>query len=204
MRPELIQASDLLRRNTPEAVDEAIGLLQNTVYSFSMKVCGHPEDAEDTMQEVLYRSLGHLAKIQDPQALAVWLYTVTRNRCWRMRRKGASAPKHILSLDELMPDEAELGRLLQDAAAGPEGQSAARRTAPPAAPGGPANSRTTTHSSRAARHGGVDHRTGRAGPRPANWDGPGSPPPGAPCHTQGDEQNAGRRTQSAGEQQASP
>jgi RNA polymerase sigma-70 factor (ECF subfamily) len=120
MRPELIQASDLLRRNTPEAVDEAIGLLQNTVYSFSMKVCGHPEDAEDTMQEVLYRSLGHLAKIQDPQALAVWLYTVTRNRCWRMRRKGASAPKHILSLDELMPDDAELGRLLQDATAGPE------------------------------------------------------------------------------------
>ena len=120
MRPELIQASNLLRRNTPEAVDEAIGLLQNTVYSFSMKVCGHPEDAEDTMQEVLSRSLQHLAKIQDPQALAVWLYTVTRNRCWRMRRKGASAPKHILSLDELMPDEAELGRLLQDAAAGPE------------------------------------------------------------------------------------
>ena len=120
MRPELIQASDLLHRNTPEAVEEAIGLLQNTVYSFSMKVCGHPEDAEDTMQEVLYRSLGHLAKIQDPQALAVWLYTVTRNRCWRMRRKGASAPKHILSLDELMPDETELGRLLRDAAAGPE------------------------------------------------------------------------------------
>jgi RNA polymerase sigma-70 factor (ECF subfamily) len=120
MRPELIQASDLLRRNTPEAVDEAIGLLQNTVYSFSMKVCGHPEDAEDTMQEVLYRSLGHLAKIQDPQALAVWLYTVTRNRCWRMRRKGASTPRHIQSLDELMPDGAELGRLLQDAAAGPE------------------------------------------------------------------------------------
>ncbi len=120
MRPELIQASDLLRRNTPEAVEEAIGLLQNTVYSFSMKVCGHPEDAEDTMQEVFSRSMGHLGKIQDPQALAVWLYTVTRNRCWRMRRKAASAPKHILSLDDLMPDEAELGRLLQDAGESPE------------------------------------------------------------------------------------
>ena len=121
MRPELIQASDLLRRNTPEAIEEAIGLLQSTVFSFSMKVCGHPEDAEDTMQEVLSRSLGHLAKIQDPQAIAVWLYTVTRNRCWRMRRKGASAPKHMLSLDDLMPDDAELGRLLQDAAESPEG-----------------------------------------------------------------------------------
>ena len=121
MRPELIQATELLHRNTPEAVEEAIGLLQNTVYSFSMKVCGHTQDAEDTMQEVLSGSLGHLAKLQDPQALALWLYTVTRNRCWRMRRKVASAPRHILSLDELMPDEAELGRLLQDAAESPEG-----------------------------------------------------------------------------------
>src|ERR1035437_4158824 len=99
MRPELIQAADLLHRNTPEAVEEAIGLLQNTVYSFSMKVCGHPEDAEDTMQEVLYRSLGHLARIHDPQELAVWLYTVTRNRCWRMRRKSAHAPKATVALD---------------------------------------------------------------------------------------------------------
>lgn len=121
MRPEVIQASELLRRNTPEAIEEAIGLLQNTVYSFSMKVCGHPEDAEDTMQEVLYRSLKHLAKIQDPQALAVWLYTVTRNRCWRMRRKPAHAPSQTYSLDELMPDEAELGRLLGDVAKSPEG-----------------------------------------------------------------------------------
>jgi RNA polymerase sigma-70 factor, ECF subfamily len=121
MRPELIQAAELLHRNTPEAIEEAIGLLQGTVYSFSMKVCGHPEDAEDTMQEVLSRSLSHLAKIQDPKALAVWLYTVTRNRCWRMRRKPASAPTHMLSLDELMPDELELSRLLQDAAESPEG-----------------------------------------------------------------------------------
>jgi len=120
MRPELIRATDLLQRNTPEAVEEAIGLLQNTVYSFSMKVCGHPEDAEDTMQEVLSRSIAHLAKIHTPQQMAVWLYTVTRNRCWRMRRKPAHAPANLLSLDELMPDNEELGRLLEDAAMGPE------------------------------------------------------------------------------------
>lgn len=120
MRPELAQAAEKLQQNTPEALEEAIALLQNTVYSFSMKVCGHPEDAEDTMQEVLFRSLPHLARIKEPEALAVWLYTVTRNRCWRMRRKGASAPKQMVALDDLMPDEAELGRLLEDAAQGPE------------------------------------------------------------------------------------
>ncbi len=121
MRPELTQATELLRTNTPEAIEEAIGLLQNTVYSFSMKVCGHPEDAEDTMQEVLYRSIRHLTKLQDPRALAVWLYTVTRNRCWRMRRKSSNAPKAMVALDDLMPDDAELGRLLEDASESPEG-----------------------------------------------------------------------------------
>src|SRR5208283_127751 len=61
------------------------------------------------------------AKIQTPQQMAVWLYTVTRNRCWRMRRKPAHAPANLLSLEELMPDNEELGRLLEDATVGPEG-----------------------------------------------------------------------------------
>jgi RNA polymerase sigma-70 factor (ECF subfamily) len=124
MRPELTKAIDLLQRNTPEAVDEALGLLQNTVYSFSMKVCGHPEDAEDTMQEVLFRSLKHLGKMQDPRALSVWLYTVTRNRCWQMRRKPANHAGRNLSIDELMPDDAELAALLEDAGVSPEGSAA--------------------------------------------------------------------------------
>jgi RNA polymerase sigma-70 factor, ECF subfamily len=120
MRPELIQAAKLLRRAEPDSMSEAIRLLQSTVYSFSMKVCGHTEDAEDTTQEVLVRSLSHLAKIDEPRALAVWLYTATRNRCWRMRRRTADSPKETLSLDELMPNEFELGLLLQDSAPSPE------------------------------------------------------------------------------------
>lgn len=120
MRAELSQAISLLRTGRAESVGEAIRLLQGTVYAFSMKVCGHREDAEDTMQDVLMRSLPHLAKIEEPRALAVWLYTVTRNRCWRSRRRRAHAPKETLSLDELMPDAVELARLLQDGSAGPE------------------------------------------------------------------------------------
>src|ERR1700674_2242706 len=120
MRTELIDAITLLRSGNAENVEEAIRLLQGTVFAFSMKVCGHREDAEDTMQEVLMRSLPHLAKLDDSRALAVWLYTMTRNRCWRSRRKSTHAPTQTLSLDELMPDEAELQRLLQDGAPGPE------------------------------------------------------------------------------------
>jgi RNA polymerase sigma-70 factor, ECF subfamily len=120
MRQDLTKATELLQSKRPESVEEAVRLLQNTVYSFSMKVCGHREDAQDTMQEVLIRSLPHLAKISEPKALAVWLYTVARNHCWRMRRKSVNAPRQTLSLDELMPDKAELGLLLQDSAANAE------------------------------------------------------------------------------------
>jgi RNA polymerase sigma-70 factor (ECF subfamily) len=122
VRSELIRASDLLRLNTPEAVAEAVGLLQNTVYSFSMKMCGHREDAEDTMQEVLFRSMKYLPKLQDPSALAAWLYTVTRNRCRRLRGAADALQSHRLSLDELMPDEDELRELLLDKTNSPEGK----------------------------------------------------------------------------------
>ncbi len=122
MRPELIDAVRLLHKNDADSVEEAIRLLQGTVYAFSMKVCGHPQDAEDTMQDVLFGSLAHLAKIRDAKALAVWLYTVTRNRCWRSRRRALHAPKQTLSLDELMPDETELADLLQGNGQNPEQQ----------------------------------------------------------------------------------
>lgn len=120
MRPELIQAAELLRRNTPQDVERAIGLLQDTVYSFSMKMCGHREDAEDTTQDVLFKSLRHLSRFPDPNALAAWLYTVTRNRCRRIRRTHGDAPARKLSLEELMPGELELQQLLLSGEDSPE------------------------------------------------------------------------------------
>lgn len=108
MRPELIEAAKMIRRGEFE---QALPLLQKTIFSFSMKVCGHREDAEDTTQDVLLKSIRHLEGIEEPQALAVWLYKVTRNRCWMSRRRSKFAPQHVLSLDELMPDAAELEAL---------------------------------------------------------------------------------------------
>jgi RNA polymerase sigma-70 factor, ECF subfamily len=120
MRPEFIRAVDLLRQNTPDSISEAIGLLQNAVYSFSMKVCGHREDAEDTAQEVLLRSLKHLSKLQEPAGLAAWLYTVARNRCSRVRSRVQESPARRVSLDELMPEEWEIKQLLLDSSESPE------------------------------------------------------------------------------------
>ena len=120
MPQALEHALQLIRENRPDSLDRALALLQNTVYSFSMKVCGHPQDAEDTMQDVLLKSIPYLAKFDTPQALTVWLYKVARNRCISRHRGSAVSRSKNLSLDELMPDRRELQELLQSAAPNPE------------------------------------------------------------------------------------
>ena len=101
-------------------MEQALALLQNTVFSFSMRVCGHREDAEDTMQEVLLKTVPHLPKFNSPKALVVWLYKVAKNRCLMSRRKSKFAPTHELSLEELMPDRKELEQLSEDGRINPE------------------------------------------------------------------------------------
>jgi RNA polymerase sigma-70 factor (ECF subfamily) len=86
MRKEIVQAVALLEKKEPQALERALELLQGTVFSFSMKVCGQRQDAEDTMQEVLVRSLPYLPKFESPRALLVWLYKVAKNRCLMSRR----------------------------------------------------------------------------------------------------------------------
>jgi RNA polymerase sigma-70 factor, ECF subfamily len=120
MRPEISQAVELLRQNDPTSLERALALLQETVFSFSMKVCGQREDAEDTMQEVLLKSVPHLPRFNSPQALSVWLYKVAKNRCLMSRRKSKFAPQKEMVLDELMPDRRELESLVRGSGESPE------------------------------------------------------------------------------------
>jgi RNA polymerase sigma-70 factor (ECF subfamily) len=120
MRSEIEQAVQLLQRGDDGALEKALALLQNTVFSFSMRVCGQREDAEDTMQEVLLKSVPYLPKFDSPKALVVWLYKVAKNRCLMSRRRSKFAPNPNLSLEELMPDRTELEQLKTDGSINPE------------------------------------------------------------------------------------
>jgi RNA polymerase sigma-70 factor (ECF subfamily) len=119
MRSDLTKAFELLRSSDPAHVEQALELLQNTVFSFSMTVCGHREDAEDTMQEVLLKAIPYLANFDSPKALTTWLYTVARNRCRMSRRRSKFAPREHLSLEDLMPDAMDLDHLGAIATAAP-------------------------------------------------------------------------------------
>jgi RNA polymerase sigma-70 factor, ECF subfamily len=119
MRPEIQEAIDLLRSRDPKSRDRVLDLIQQTVFSFSMKLCGHREDAEDTSQEVLLKAAEHLPKLKDPGGLTTWLYTVAKNACLMRWRKTKSAADEM-SLDELSPDREELETLEESVPDSPE------------------------------------------------------------------------------------
>lgn len=107
MNAQVEQALEMLKADDPAALDRAIATLQSAVYSFGMKVCGDPHDAEDTAQETLIRLARSLKDFPNARALAVWLYKVARTQCLMSRRKSKFAPAHMLSLEELMPERDE-------------------------------------------------------------------------------------------------
>jgi len=107
LNAQVEQALEILKTDDPKAVEQAIESLQSAVYAFGMKVCGHPEDAEDTAQETLLRLARSLKDFPNARALSVWLYKVAKTQCLMSRRKSKFAPAEMLSLDELMPNRME-------------------------------------------------------------------------------------------------
>lgn len=117
---KLAQAGD--RRAT-----EALLLrVQPQVLRFGMKMCRHPEDAQDVTQEALLSAARGLEQFRGGAAFSTWLYTIARSHCIKKNRRSKFAPEREYSLDEAGahevarmpapgrdPEQATLGKELQ-------------------------------------------------------------------------------------------
>lgn len=81
------------------AMERLLIRAQEAAYRFSLLVCGHPEDAEDVMQDALLKTYQHVSQITDPAAFRTWLYTTVRNACLMKRRLHTGEPAHFESID---------------------------------------------------------------------------------------------------------
>jgi RNA polymerase sigma-70 factor (ECF subfamily) len=105
---QIEEALNILKSGNHEDAERALETLQGVVYGFGMKVCGSHEDAQDTAQETLIRLARQLREFPDARALSVWLYKVAKTQCMMSRRKSKFAPTQMLSLDDMMPKEADV------------------------------------------------------------------------------------------------
>jgi RNA polymerase sigma-70 factor (ECF subfamily) len=90
-------------RGDRRALETLLLRAQEVAYRFGLTVCGHTEDAQDVMQEALLKTYYHVGRIRDPQAFRPWLYRTVRNACLMRHRKKVHEPRHLVSLDELLP-----------------------------------------------------------------------------------------------------
>jgi RNA polymerase sigma-70 factor (ECF subfamily) len=81
------------------AVELLLMRAQEVGFRFSLLVCGHPEDAEDVMQEALLKTYQYVGRIKRPEAFRTWLYRTVRNACLMKRRRRVNQPARLESLD---------------------------------------------------------------------------------------------------------
>ncbi len=95
--------AELVRRAALGDADAMEGLLvraQEVAYRVSLLVCGHPEDAEDVMQDALMKTYSHVGTIADPAAFRTWLYRTVRNACLMKRRRRVHEPRALVSIEQ--------------------------------------------------------------------------------------------------------
>ena len=81
-----------------DAMEQLLMRAQEVAYRFSLLVCGHPEDAEDVMQDALLKTYRHVGRIDQPDAFRTWLYSTVRNACLMKRRRRMGEPAHFVPL----------------------------------------------------------------------------------------------------------
>ncbi|MEQ1870229.1 MAG: sigma-70 family RNA polymerase sigma factor [Vicinamibacterales bacterium] len=99
VRAEYAELVRQAARGERSAMERLLVRVQEAAYRFSLLVCGHPEDAEDVMQDALLKTYQHVGSIADPNAFRTWLYTTVRNACLMKRRRHVGEPRHFESIE---------------------------------------------------------------------------------------------------------
>lgn len=97
LTPELATLS--AEEALPRLLDEHGGQL----YRLSLKLCGHPQDAEDLLQDIFLIAWKKWHQLDGRAHPTTWLYRIAARACARRRRRRAGEPTHIESLSDLLP-----------------------------------------------------------------------------------------------------
>jgi RNA polymerase sigma factor (sigma-70 family) len=73
------------------AIDALVRALQHGIYHLSLKMLGHPQDAEDATQEVLAKVITRLARFRGESSLRTWVFRIAVNHLLTTRKSRAES-----------------------------------------------------------------------------------------------------------------
>lgn len=102
-RQQEIDLARAVLRGDGAAFDQFVELYRTKIFQYSYLMCGQREDAEEVSQDTLLKVFENLDQLREPERMKAWVFRIARNACLMKRRRSVFAPKHELSLEELMP-----------------------------------------------------------------------------------------------------
>jgi RNA polymerase sigma-70 factor (ECF subfamily) len=84
---ELVEAA---RAGDRRALDALLARHERRIYDFGLRMCRHPADAEDVLQETLVSMARGVRDFRGASSLSTWLYAIARSHCIKKRRRGRS------------------------------------------------------------------------------------------------------------------
>ncbi|RST48902.1 RNA polymerase sigma factor [Variovorax sp. MHTC-1] len=97
MQDARLQLVEAARGGQPGAVLELMRVCQPDVQRFARRTCSTSEDAEDAVQEALWRLYRHIGALRTAATLATWLFRIVERECYRLFRGRTRAE----ALDDL-------------------------------------------------------------------------------------------------------
>src|SRR6202140_1045943 len=76
----------LARSGDRKALEDLVQRHQTWIYNIAIRMLHHPQDAEDTTQEILIKVLTRLSSFEGRSSFRTWLYRIVVNHVLNMRR----------------------------------------------------------------------------------------------------------------------
>lgn len=74
------------KEGSREALEALVRQIQEPVYGLSLRMLGHPTDAEDAAQEILIKVITHLDGFREESAFSTWVYRIAANHLLTTRK----------------------------------------------------------------------------------------------------------------------
>jgi RNA polymerase sigma-70 factor (ECF subfamily) len=89
------------RAGDREALETLVTRYEPRVYRFGMTMCRNEDDARDVLQDTFLAMVRSLQSFRADSSLSTWLYAIAHHACLKRRRRKASAPRRVVSLETL-------------------------------------------------------------------------------------------------------
>jgi RNA polymerase sigma-70 factor (ECF subfamily) len=99
--PDLIAKA---RKGDVDAYNLLVTRWEKRVFNYLLRLVSNREDAMDVSQDVFLKAYQNLAKLDDPQRFAAWLFRIAHNEGFSLLRKRR--PQGELATDDVLPDAA--------------------------------------------------------------------------------------------------